>query len=98
MLFRSFIAYQYVAPNNHRTLPAERAIRTAKNHIISVLAACHVSFPSNRWPDLLPHIELTLNSLLSYKPNPSLPSPPGTASTLSPSILPPTPSTPPVNL
>jgi hypothetical protein len=59
-------------PNNHRTLPAERAIRTAKNHILSVLAACHVSFPSNRWPDLLPHIELTLNHVRSFKPNPSL--------------------------
>ena len=53
-------------------LPAERSIRTAKNHILSVLAACHVSFPSTRWPDLLPQIELTLNTVRSWKPNPSL--------------------------
>jgi hypothetical protein len=68
----SLISYQYVPPNNHRTLPAERAIRTTKNHIISALAACHVSFPSNRWPDLLPQIELTLNNVRPWKPNPSL--------------------------
>ncbi len=68
----SLITYQYVPPNNHRTLPAERSIRIAKNHIISVLAACHVSFPPNRWPDLLPHIEITLNTVRTWKPNPSL--------------------------
>ena len=66
------VTYQYVPPNNHRTLPAERSIRTAKNHIISVLAACHISFPSNRWPDLLPQIELTLNTVRPWKPNPSV--------------------------
>ncbi len=68
----SLITYQYVPPNNHRTLPAERAIGTAKNHILSVLAACHVSFPSNGWTDLLPHIELTLNTVRPWKPNPLL--------------------------
>ena len=68
----ALITHQYVPPNNHRTLPAERSIRTAKNHILSVLTACHVSFPSNRWPDLLPHIELTLNTVRTWIPNPSL--------------------------
>ncbi len=54
-LFRSqIIQYQLVAPNQHRTNPAERAIKTAKNHFIDVLASVHISFPPDRWSDLLP--------------------------------------------
>jgi hypothetical protein len=68
----SLISYQYVPPNNHRSLPAERGFRTSKNHIIAVLSSCHVVFPSNRWPDLRPLIELTLNHLRPWHPNPSL--------------------------
>ncbi len=60
----SFISYQYVPPNNHRSLPAERGICTSKNHIIAVLSSCHhVSFPSNHWPDLFSLIEFNLNHL-----------------------------------
>jgi hypothetical protein len=29
------------------------------------LSACHITFPPNRWPDLLPATELTLNHLRS---------------------------------
>jgi hypothetical protein len=71
--FRSvFLPFQYAPPQNHRTLPAERAIRTAKNHLIATFSSCHATFPSNRWPDLLPQSELTLNHLLSWTPNPTL--------------------------
>ena len=66
------LAFQYVPPQNHRSLPAERSIQTAKNHIISVISSCHVTFPPNRWPDLLPQSELTLNTLLPWSPNPAL--------------------------
>ncbi len=64
--------FQYAPPQNHRTLPAERAIRTAKNHLICTFSSCHATLPSNRWPDLLPQSELTLNHLLSWTPNPTL--------------------------
>jgi hypothetical protein len=60
------VTYQFVVPNQHRTNPAERAIRTAKNHFLAVLSAAHISFPLNRWPALLPLIELTLNHLRSF--------------------------------
>jgi hypothetical protein len=55
------ISFQYVAPNDHRTNPAEQAIRTAKNHFISILSSAHISFPPNRWSSLLPMATLTLN-------------------------------------
>ncbi len=44
--------FQFVPPNQHRTNPAERSIRTAKNHFSAVLSAAHISFPPNRWPAL----------------------------------------------
>jgi hypothetical protein len=66
------VSFQHVPPNQHRTNPAERAIRTAKNHFLSVLSAAHISFPPNRWPALLPLTELTLNHLRSFAPDPSI--------------------------
>ena len=66
------VSFQHVPPNQHRTNPAERAIRTAKNHLLSVLSAAHISFPPNRWPALLPLTELTLNHLRSFAPDPSI--------------------------
>ena len=54
---------QFVPANNHRANPAERHIRTAKNHIISTLASVHVTFPLDLWDRLIPLIELTLNHL-----------------------------------
>ena len=35
------ITIQYVSPGNHRTLPAERAIQTFKNHVISTIGGYH---------------------------------------------------------
>ncbi len=68
----SLISYQYVGLNNHRSLPAERGIRTSRNYVISVLFSCRVFFPSDRWSDLLPLIELTLDDLRPWRSNPSL--------------------------
>ena len=57
------LSYQYVPPFNHRSNPAERAIRTAKNHVISIFSSAHITFPPNRWHDLLSQAELTLNHM-----------------------------------
>ena len=65
------IEVEYVPPGDHRTNPAERAIRTGKNHLIASLASCHISFPPDLWHLLLPTIELTLNSQRPWKPEPS---------------------------
>ena len=50
-----------VAPDNHRCNIAERAIQTAKDHLVSVLAGADVSFPMHLWCRLLVHAELQLN-------------------------------------
>ena len=42
------IKFSYAARGTHQTNIAERAIRTAKNHIISTLATVVPSFPKNR--------------------------------------------------
>jgi hypothetical protein len=54
----SDLTFEYVPPLNHRSLPAERAIRTAKNHVISVLSYFR------------PHTSLSLTIAgLTYSPN-----------------------------
>jgi hypothetical protein len=50
-------------PSNHRTLHAERHIRTWKNHFVSTLSTCDPSFPLDAWEYLLPQAEATLNLL-----------------------------------
>jgi hypothetical protein len=70
-------AVEYVPPGGHGTNPAERAIRTGKNHLIASLATCHISFPSDLWHLLLPTIELTL--IVSARGSRSLPAPHTTA-------------------
>jgi hypothetical protein len=54
---------EYVAPNNHRQNPAERDIRTFKNHFIATLCTTDQDFPLNEWDLLLPIAEMTLNLL-----------------------------------
>jgi hypothetical protein len=74
-LFRSQttpVTVQYVSPQNHRANPAERAIRTFKNHFIAILSTVHIHFPLHLWDHLLPHAELTLNLLRSWTPAPHL--------------------------
>ena len=67
-----YLHYQFVPPSNHRANPAERSIRTAKNHFISLLSATHPSFPSDLWHKLLPIAELTLNHLRPWTPRPTI--------------------------
>ena len=72
-LFTNYpLSYQFVPPASHRANPAERAIRTAKNHFIALLSAVHPTFPSDLWHKLLPIAELTLNHLRPWTPSPSI--------------------------
>ena len=43
------VTHELVPPGEHRRNVAERAIQTAKNHFISVLAGVHDSFPMHLW-------------------------------------------------
>ena len=40
---------------------AERAIQTAKSHVISVLCSCDPDFPMHLWDLLIPQMEIQLN-------------------------------------
>jgi hypothetical protein len=82
----------FVPPQTHRSNPAERAVRTGKNHLISVFSSTHPDFPDDLWDRLLPYAEITLNVMRSWRPIP--PSLPGLASTASLTTSPPTPFTP----
>ena len=66
------ISIQYCPPHIHRSLKAERAIRTLKNHFISTLCTAAPEFPMALWDELLPQAEICLNHLLTYSPNPSV--------------------------
>lgn len=57
------VDFQIVPPHAHRRNAAERAIRTFKNHFISVLCTTDPSFPLNLWDELLEQTECTLNLL-----------------------------------
>ena len=66
------IAIQYCPPHTHRSLKAERAIRTFKNHFIATLCTAAPDFPLTLWDDMLSQIEICLNHLLPYAPNTSV--------------------------
>ena len=53
--------YQLVPADDHRQNIAERAIQTAKSHVISVLCGCDPDFPMHLWDLLIPHMEIQLN-------------------------------------
>jgi hypothetical protein len=40
------IDYQLASPHDHRLNPAERAVRTFKNHLIAILHGCDNQFPA----------------------------------------------------
>ena len=63
---------QYVPPHSHRGCKAERALRTAKAHMLSSWKTVPADFPPERWTHTLPCIQLTLNLLTPYKPNPTI--------------------------
>jgi hypothetical protein len=41
-------------PQTYRSNPAERAVRTGKNHLIFVFSSTHPDFPDDLWDRLLP--------------------------------------------
>lgn len=63
LLSKNGITPQFVAPYNHRSNPAERDIRTFKNHFIATLCTTDTTFPMQSWDLLVPQAELTLNLL-----------------------------------
>ena len=55
------VTHELVPPSDHRRNLAERAIQTAKNHFVGVIAGVHENFPMHLWCRLLAQAELQLN-------------------------------------
>ena len=68
----SSVKFQLVPPHIHRRNAAERAIRTFKNHLITIFCTVHPNFPMNLWCRLLPQAEMTLNMLRPCRMNPRM--------------------------
>jgi hypothetical protein len=66
------IKFQNVPPHVHQVNAAERAIRTYKNHFITILCNTDSAFPMAEWDRLLAQATLTLNLLRSSRIHPSL--------------------------
>ena len=69
---RSNVTPEYVAPGDHRTLTAERAIRTAKNHLISIMASADEDCPKSLWDEATSYAEITLNLMRPFYGNDSI--------------------------
>jgi hypothetical protein len=63
---------QYTPPDMHCTNPAERAIRTWKNHFLAGIASLPKSFPIANWCCLTKQCNATLNMLRPCRQNPLL--------------------------
>jgi hypothetical protein len=63
---------QLVPPHLHRRNMAERAIRTWKNHYISVLCTADITFPFSQCNRLVPQAEMTLNMVRTSRVNPQV--------------------------
>ena len=55
------LEYQLVPPHNHRTNPAEVAIRDYKHHFIATRSGADDNFPKDSWDLLLPLVNITVN-------------------------------------
>ena len=64
--------YQIVTSHDHRTNPAERAMRTFKDHFTAILNGTDEGFPAGLWDELLEQTEITLNLLRQSRINPRL--------------------------
>ena len=64
--------FQLAPPGIHRRNAAERATRTAKNHLITGISTTHPNFPLHEWDRLTPQAILTLNLLRGSRMNPKL--------------------------
>ena len=66
------VKYQFVPPHDHRRNAAERAIRTAKCHLIAGWCSTHKDFPMYLWSHTIHHAKHTLNLLRGSRMNPKL--------------------------
>jgi hypothetical protein len=66
------VSFQLVPPGIHRRNPAERAIRTYKNHLIAGLSSCDPDFPMHLWCRLVKQANITINLLRRSRINPAL--------------------------
>lgn len=66
------IQFQLAPPHEHRSNAAERAIRTAKNHLAAGWWSTDLNFPMHLWDKTIPQAELTLNLLRQSRINPKL--------------------------
>ena len=66
------VDFQLVPPHDHRRNAAERAVRTAKNHLIAGWCSMDKDFPMSQWHNTLEQAELTLNLLRGSRINPKL--------------------------
>ena len=66
------LKYKLVPPRNHRTNPAECAICTYTEHLISILSGANKDFPTDCWDLLIPHANLTVNLLCQSRLQPKL--------------------------
>ena len=66
------IIMQYCPPHTHRSLEAEAAIRTFKNHFIATLCTASPDFSLTIWDEMIPQMEICLSHLLPYAPNTSV--------------------------
>ena len=66
------IKYQLAPPGGHRTNAAERAIRTAKNHLKAGWWAMDKDFPMHLWDQTIPQAQISLNLLRGSRINPKL--------------------------
>ena len=63
MLRAQQLELDLVPPHSHRRNTAERCIRTAKNHLIAIMATAHPDFPLDGIKRLAEQAEITLNLL-----------------------------------
>jgi hypothetical protein len=66
------IQFQLAPPHERRSNAAERAIRTAKNHLAAGWWSTDPNFPMHLWDKTIPQAELTLNLLRHSRINPTL--------------------------
>jgi hypothetical protein len=66
------VKIQYTPPDMHRTNPAERAVRTWKNHFTAGIAGIPPSFPIANWCRLTAQTDMTLNMMRPCRLNPLL--------------------------
>ena len=66
------IAVQLAPPHMHRQNLAERAIRTFKEHFVSIRAGLDPKFPKNLWCRLIAQAVITLNLMRASRIHPKL--------------------------